>query len=149
MAGFHQTFMGHGAILQTANFAHSQLYNPAESDRTLFLTQVMFATDTVAIIQFNRVTDVILATLVRSGTGFDFGVPTASRAEIRVEDRVALVAGEFFATMGPYHAPVYYMFREPLALPPGTGLIVTHTMRAAELYVNYEWQESDAGYYAA
>lgn len=148
MARFRKSFTAHGARLKTSNFGHSQLYNPVDSARNLFVTQVLMATDTVGVLQMNRAPGIILPEIVDSISSMDFGSPTATKAEIRTDDRVTLVDGEFFATMGPFHAPIHWIYTEPLCLPPGNGLIITHTMRGAELYANYEWQETDASYYA-
>lgn len=148
MAGFREHFLAHGAVLGSIDFPHSQLYNPPDSERNLFVTQITFGTDTVAVIQFNREPGVILSTQVDSISNMTMGSPTATRAEVRTEDRLTLVDGEFFATLCPYHTPIHHIPTVPILIPPGNSLIVTHTMKGSELFVNYEWQETNASYYA-
>lgn len=142
-------FMGHGSIVSVSDFAHSQLLNPAENTLNMFVTSIACSTDTTAVIQWNKQVGVILADQVDSIRSLDFSHEAVSLGQIRTEDRATLVDGEFNALLYPFHNITQYQLRKPIKLVPGTSLIVTITMRAAELFVVYEWQETDAGYYTA
>jgi len=137
-------FMGYVALSAVAaNYAHAQLYNPANSGKNLFVKQVTISS-TSAITAYIRHYNAAIANAGSFANPENKYIGQAvSVAENRYESKTTLIG-----TSAPYFGgyllastPKLVEFQEPILVPPGYGLLCLSASVNTDLIAAYDFYQ--------
>jgi hypothetical protein len=129
--------------ISAVNKAHLQLANPAGSGKNLIVSQIIVSVNAAAQVTIKGAVT-LLATLVGAPPAKIIkAAATASVAQGRSEDNVAVIAGtgDFATFLAGAGIAVPYKFTEPVVIVPGYAITINVGINTIALFATIEYFE--------
>lgn len=140
----NKAFSGYCAASPTAgNYAHNQLWNPANSGVNAFVVGISIESSAASTYAMRSHDAAILNLYSASAPASKKLGAAASSLQLRVEGPAATIGTSTYLDANYLLAstPLRQKFAEPIMIAPGTGLLVFNATAAANLLTTFEFFE--------